>query len=177
VIPAVMLEGVEDTLVAGCTFTRLDSNALFLSGYSRRAVIANNTFTWLGQNAIASWGKAAYNDGTNGDQPRGTVVSGNWATEVGIIQKQSSMYFQAETAQATIVDNICFNIPRAAVNFNVSSIRRTPDQCLYDRLALAVLSAILLTEKRLCRMASVEERRWRATSSSTPAGRAPITVS
>jgi hypothetical protein len=34
-----MLEGVEDTLVAGCTFTRLDSNALFLSGYSRRAVI------------------------------------------------------------------------------------------------------------------------------------------
>jgi hypothetical protein len=28
------------------------------------------------------------------------------------------MYFQAETAQATIVDNIVFNIPRAAVNFN-----------------------------------------------------------
>ena len=28
------------------------------------------------------------------------------------------MYFQAETAQATIVDNIVFNIPRAAVNFS-----------------------------------------------------------
>jgi hypothetical protein len=112
---AVMLEGVEDTLISGCTFTMLDSNALFLSGYSRRAVIANNSFAWLGQNAIASWGKPLYNDGTNGDQPRGTVVRGNYATEVGIIQKQSSMYFQAETAQATIVDNIAYNIPRAAV--------------------------------------------------------------
>lgn len=130
---AVMLEGVEHTLVAGCTFTKLDSNALFLSGYSRHAVITNNSFSWLGQNAIASWGKSNFNDGTNGDQPRGTVVSGNWATEVGVIQKQSSMYFQAETAQATIVDNVCFNIPRAAVNFNVR--RRAA--------ALAVLSAIL----------------------------------
>ena len=69
-----MLEGVEDTLIARCSFTKLDSNAVFLSGYSRRAVIANNSFTWLGQNGIASWGKPLYNDGTNGDQPRGTVV-------------------------------------------------------------------------------------------------------
>ena len=38
---AVMLEGVEDTLIARCSFTKLDSNALFLSGYSRRAIIAN----------------------------------------------------------------------------------------------------------------------------------------
>ena len=28
------------------------------------------------------------------------------------------MYFQAETAQTTIENNICFNIPRAAINFN-----------------------------------------------------------
>ena len=28
------------------------------------------------------------------------------------------MYFQAESAQTTIENNICFNIPRAAVNFN-----------------------------------------------------------
>ena len=29
-----------------------------------------------------------------------------------------TFYFQAETAQATLKNNICFNIPRAAVNFN-----------------------------------------------------------
>ena len=28
------------------------------------------------------------------------------------------MYFQAETAEATIESNICYNIPRAAINFN-----------------------------------------------------------
>lgn len=39
-------------------------------------------------------------------------------SEIGHIQKQSSMYFQAETALTTIENNICFNIPRAAINFN-----------------------------------------------------------
>merc|ERR1712086_234565 len=104
--------------VSGCLFSRLDGNAIMLSGYNRRVMVDHNHFEWLGQNALASWGKSNFNDGTNGDQPRGTVFSHNLATEVGVIQKQSSMYFQAETAQATIENNICFNIPRAAINWN-----------------------------------------------------------
>ena len=115
---ALLVEGAVDMRVSGCLFSRLDGNAIMLSGYNRRVMVDHNHFEWLGQNALASWGKSNFNDGTNGDQPRGTVFSHNLATEVGIIQKQSSMYFQAETAQATIENNICFNIPRAAINFN-----------------------------------------------------------
>lgn len=37
-------------------------------------------------------------DGRGGEQPRGTVVRGNLAREIGIWQKQSSMWFQAVTA-------------------------------------------------------------------------------
>jgi hypothetical protein len=37
---------------------------------------------------------------------------------VGIIQKQSSFYFQATTAETVISNNVVFNIPRAAINFN-----------------------------------------------------------
>lgn len=36
----------------------------------------------------------------------------------GIIEKQSSMWFQAKSCQNTIQDNIAFNQPRAAINFN-----------------------------------------------------------
>ena len=112
---ALLIEGAVDMLISGCTFSRLDSNAIFLNGYNRRVVIDHNHFEWLGQNAVASWGKPEFNDGTNGNQPRYTQLTNNLATQVGVIQKQSSMYFQAETAQATITNNICFNIPRAAI--------------------------------------------------------------
>ena len=37
---------------------------------------------------------------------------------IGHIQKQSSFYFQAITAQAVLTKNLVFNIPRAAINFN-----------------------------------------------------------
>jgi len=116
---AVMVEGAEQLTVAGCTFTRLDSNALFLSGYTRNVSILNNTFHSVGQNAIAAWGRPHdFNNGTSGDFPRYTKVEGNWASELGLIQKQSSFYFQAETAQSTIWNNVVYNIPRAAINFN-----------------------------------------------------------
>ena len=111
---ALLVEGSEDLLVQNCIFTKLDSNAISINGYNRRATIDSNHFSWLGQNAIASWGRSEYNNGTNGNFPRFTRVTNNFATEVGVIQKQSSMYFQAETAEATIDSNICFNIPRVS---------------------------------------------------------------
>jgi hypothetical protein len=82
---AVMVEGAVDLLISGCTFTRLDSNAIMLSGYNRRVTIDHNHFEWLGQNAVASWGKSEFNDGTNGNQPRYTRMTNNWATEVGYV--------------------------------------------------------------------------------------------
>jgi hypothetical protein len=115
---AILFEGTQNVSVAGCTFEKLDSNAIFLSGYNQGAAIVRNHFRWLGQSAIASWGRPLDNDATNGDFPRWTLIEGNFVHEIGHIQKQSSFYFQAETAQTTLRNNICFNIPRAAINFN-----------------------------------------------------------
>ena len=42
--------------------------------YNRHASVTRNHFQWLGQNAIASWGRAVDYDGTNGDFPRYTLV-------------------------------------------------------------------------------------------------------
>jgi hypothetical protein len=125
---AVFLEGIEGLRVEGCTFTALDNNALFLSGYSRGAVITSSTFSLLGESAIALWGRVggAEADGApdmgwdtrNGDQPRFTSITNNLCSRIGIWQKQSACVFQAEAALTTISHNIFYDVPRAAINEN-----------------------------------------------------------
>jgi hypothetical protein len=96
-IGAVLLEGTQSATVANCTFTRIDGNAVFISGYNRNATIAQSTFEWLGQSAIAAWGLTDDWDGTGGEQPRFTTIIGNIAYSIGLIQKQSSFYFQVSS--------------------------------------------------------------------------------
>ena len=57
-------------------------------------------------------------DGTNKDQPRYNQIISNIIHEIGIYQKQSSMYFQAQSCQTNISNNIFYNGPRANINFN-----------------------------------------------------------
>ncbi len=115
---ALRLEGTEGVVLEGNLFTKLDGNAVSINGYNRDVAVLRNEFLQLGQNAVASWGRADGNSGLNGLYPSGTVLDGNFVHEIGHIQKQSSFYFQAETALTTIRNNIVFNIPRAAINFN-----------------------------------------------------------
>lgn len=111
----------------GCSFERLDGNGVMVSGYNRNATITNSDFAFLGGNAIAAWGytnetatdpgrpgialanfPAAGVDGTDGEHPRYTTVTGCTAREVGLYEKQSSFFVQAKTAQSTIIGNVFF---------------------------------------------------------------------
>lgn len=115
---AVLMAGVEQVTVENSTFTRLDGNAVFLSGYTRNVTIDSNEFVWLGENAVASWGFTQGADASDGMQPWFTTMTRNLCHEIGLYEKQVSCYFAATTASATVADNIMFNMPRAAVNFN-----------------------------------------------------------
>jgi len=132
---AITVVGSEAVTIDKCLLTRLDGNAIFIGGYNRNLSITNNELSFIGDSAIASWGdtSAALNangsltvpggfkvgpDGRDGEQPRGTVVANNICHEIGLWQKQSSLWFQAVTAQTLLKDNIFFNGPRAAFNFN-----------------------------------------------------------
>ena len=130
---AILIENSEDVVVDGNFFTRIDGNGISLNNYNRRAVFSNNDFSWVGDSAMASWGSTGYcinancsnkidypsgPDGRGGNQPRYTNVTGNLVREVGIWQKQSSMWFQATTARTYFARNVFFNGPRAALNFN-----------------------------------------------------------
>jgi len=115
---AVFLEGTERVVITNNTFTTLDGNALFLSGYNQYTLIENNEFVWIGDTAIASWGYSNEIDATGGDFPRYTQVIGNLIHEIGHFEKQSSGWFQALTAQTLLTHNIIFNGPRAGININ-----------------------------------------------------------
>lgn len=134
---AAFLQGTESAVFEGCTFTRLDGNALMVSGYNRNATADACDFSFVGGNAVAAWGftnetatdpgrpgitldnypKAGV-DGTDGEHPRYTTVTGCTAREVGLYEKQSSFFVQAKTAQSLIKGNVFFNGPRAGINAN-----------------------------------------------------------
>jgi hypothetical protein len=125
---ALYLEGVENITVTGNTFTRCDGNAISVNRYARDVVISENEIVFQGDNAVSMWGDTenisfadgttmGY-DGTNGNQPRGTQFTSNFVHEIGIWEKQSSMWFQAKSCSNVISNNIFFNGPRAGINFN-----------------------------------------------------------
>eukprot|EP00494_Astrolonche_serrata_P030927 UN31195 len=115
---AIYLENTEFVNITNCLFKRLDGNGIFLYGYNRNATIHRNEFAWMGDNAMAGWGITKENDGRNGEQPRFTLIEENYVHELGLFEKQSSLWFQAKTCQTTLRNNIFFNGPRAAINFN-----------------------------------------------------------
>ena len=130
---AVTLRNTENVTLEGNQWTRLDGNGLFAGGYHRGLVIRSNDFSWIGGSAMALWGESSEclddactkkagapvgPDARGGAQPRGTVVEANVAREVGIYQKQSSMWFQAATVASTVRGNVFFNGPRACLNLN-----------------------------------------------------------
>jgi len=130
---AIFMQGTEGVTVDSNQMVRLDGNAVMLSAYNRNATISNNDVSWNGDTAFAAWGITGKcvnenctrkldwpvgPDGRNGEQPRFTKVTGNMVRELGVWQKQSSMWFQAVTAQTHLAGNVHFNGPRAGFNFN-----------------------------------------------------------
>ena len=115
---AVFVEGVDGFTMQKCRFDSPGGNGLFLSNYVRNAVIEGNEFKYTGDSAIAAVGSVDLIDGTNGNQPRGTKIVGNFVHEIGIYGKQTSAFFQAVACQTEIVGNVFFNGPRAGININ-----------------------------------------------------------
>ena len=95
---ALFFEGVDGVNVTKCTLWRLDGNGVMLSGYVRNAEFTRNDFAWIADTAIASWGRTKQApaseggvstvDGTEGNQPRGTLIKNNFIRELGFYQKQ-----------------------------------------------------------------------------------------
>jgi len=113
------LEGTENVTFTDCQFRRLDGNAIFLGAYNRHTTVARSDFSWLGEGAMATWGDTINGyDATGGAQPRFSVIENNVMSNLGLYQKQSSAWGQNKACQNIIRNNVMFNLPRAAINFN-----------------------------------------------------------
>ena len=63
-------------------------------------------------------------DGTDGNHPLFTTVTGCSAREVGLYEKQSSFFVQAKTAQSRIVGNVFFKAAHRSVLLNGGAAHR-----------------------------------------------------
>ncbi|KAL3936175.1 MAG: hypothetical protein SGBAC_008457 [Bacillariaceae sp.] len=115
---AIHLEGTENVTIVDSKFLRLDGNAIMLGGYCHGTHISRSEFSWIGNGAIATWGDTDGYDATAPSQPRHTVVFQNVMSNLGLYQKQSSGFGQNKACLNTVIDNVMFNLPRAAINFN-----------------------------------------------------------
>ena len=108
-------------------------NGVSINNYNRNTTVSNNEMSWVGDGAVASWGSTGVcldaqcnqtlkwgvgPDARGGNQPWGTHIVGNLVREIGLWQKQSSMYFQATSMHTHVERNVHFNGPRAGLNFN-----------------------------------------------------------
>jgi hypothetical protein len=115
---AVTFEGATRCTLSNALFLRTDSNAVFIGGRSRNVSVLDSEFAWLGMNAVASLGTSEQDDGTAGNQPYGTLLSGLVARELALYEKQSSAYFVGKTPLSRVEASLFYNGPRAMINVN-----------------------------------------------------------
>ena len=95
---AIHLEGTTGVTLESNLVTRVDGNAVMLSGYNRNTSITKNEFVWIGDSVIASWGYTAPLGGAAGDEILGPYRSGVDGT------------------------NMFFVLPRICMNTNIFSV-------------------------------------------------------
>jgi Right handed beta helix region len=117
---AIHLEGTHRVEITDSHFHRLDGNGIMLGGYSHGTHVARCDFAWMGNGAIATWGDTV-NDGydaTLPTQPRKSIIEHNIMSNLGLYQKQSSAWGQNKACLNVVRNNVMFDLPRAAINFN-----------------------------------------------------------
>lgn len=130
---AIYLAGTENVNFDRCVFKYLDGNGIYLAGYNRNTTIQRSELTQIGDSAVALWGYTKGNDpaqppgtgidGSDGNQPRGTIIRECLCHEYGFFQKQSSCIHMGKSMQTKILSSVMFNGPRAHVSalFNTST--------------------------------------------------------
>ena len=153
---ALIAEGTEGLTIDGCRFSRLDGNAIMISGYARNATVNSSDFHFIGGTAVATWGRTEEItdngrngfDATAGDFPHFVTISNNLVDTFGLWQKQASAYFQAKAAQNMVRSNIIQNGPRAGINFvRLCGLCESP----FARVGLTLVPAyapVLVLEER-----------------------------
>jgi hypothetical protein len=91
---------------------------LFFSNHVTHSAVNDSEFTHTGDSGVVFAGSTVGQDGSAPTYPNWNTVARNQFHEVGRYGKQTSCFAQQLTANSTVLDNTCFNGPRAGVNYN-----------------------------------------------------------
>ena len=115
---SVFLEGATEISVNNNTFIAVGGNAIFLSDFVRNCSVTFNEITLSGDSAVVAVGRSGMIDGMQPTYPASNTISNNHIHDFGMYGKQVSCFFEALTCGNNFHDNVCYNGPRAGVNFN-----------------------------------------------------------
>ena len=93
-------------------------NAIGLFDKAKNNSVSGNRCGFPGDSCVVAVGSSNLIDGTVDTYPSDNVIAGNWFHDIGVFGKETSCYFQAIAGQNSILDNVCYNGPRAGFNFN-----------------------------------------------------------
>ena len=115
----VYLTNTQNVIITHNLFTELGSNGIALIDYNDATSITTNEFVWLADSAIILVGTTNGIDGFSvSSQPMNTIIQSNLIHETGIYIKQSSPLLIAVSRSVSVIGNLMFNMPRAAININ-----------------------------------------------------------
>ena len=115
---AVYLENAVDVGFSGMSFDQVGGNGLVMSDYVRNCSVRASTFWRTGDSAVIMVGSTQGNNGTAETFPAFNALSSLWIDTVGVAMKQTSCVFNGVTFANNVTDTVCYNGPRAGLNWN-----------------------------------------------------------
>lgn len=115
---ALYVQDAEGITIMNCTFEQTGGNGVLFSNHVQDSVISDSHFHLLGDSAVLFIGSTVLDDGSAPTYPNRNRLARNHIHEWGLYTKQTSCFSQALSANTTLTDNVCYNGPRAGINFN-----------------------------------------------------------
>jgi hypothetical protein len=116
---SIYLTNTKNITITHNLLTQLGSNGVAVIDYNNATSITSNEFVWLADSGIILVGSTNGIDGFSvASQPTNTLIQSNLIHETGIYIKQSSPVLISVSRSVSVIGNLMFNMPRAAVNVN-----------------------------------------------------------
>jgi hypothetical protein len=115
----IYLTNTKNVTITHNLLTQLGSIGVALIDYNDATSITSNEFVWLADSGIILVGTTNGIDGFSvASQPANTLIQSNFFHETGIYVKQSSPVLISVSRSVSVIGNLMFNMPRAAININ-----------------------------------------------------------